>query len=73
MTPTVEKILAEVNALSIPERAELQQALAAEPMVPKDLAAIRELRGKYKEMTSTEVFMLRKREEMASEEHDQPR
>jgi hypothetical protein len=71
MTPTVEKILAEVQTLSPLEKVELKKALANEPVQfpVRSSALIHELFGKYRDALSpTEEFMARKQEEIDQEE-----
>ena len=71
MTATLERILAEVGALSSAEKAELRLILEKEqpPVQPRNEALIRELCGKYRDVLgSTEEFMARKQEEIDLEE-----
>jgi|WetSurMetagenome_2_1015567.scaffolds.fasta_scaffold441424_2 hypothetical protein len=69
MSSTLEKILEEVKALSPGEKTQLREILAGEPPPAKDVAFIRQVRGKYKHaLSSTEDFMARKQEEIEIEE-----
>ena len=71
MTPTLEKILAEVNTLSPGERTQLREILSTEQ--PIDLARrqalIRDTMGKYAHLPgSSEEFMARKLEDVELED-----
>ena len=71
MTPTLERILAEVKTLSSGEKMQLRELLAAQQ--PVDLAErqalIRETMGKYAHLLgSSEEFMARKQEDLDLEE-----
>jgi hypothetical protein len=69
MSSTLEKILEEVKTLSSDEKVQLRELLAQEPPPAKDVAFIRQVRGKYKHaLSSTEEFMARKQEEIEIEE-----
>ena len=71
MTPTLEKILAEVRALSAVERTELRDILANEPVSfpPRDMKLVDELWGKYKDTPgSVEEFLKRKHEDNERDE-----
>ena len=67
MTPTLERIIAEVDALSPEEKRQLCEHLDTEqapPARPRNSALLRELCGKYRDVLSpTEEFLARKRED----------
>ncbi len=65
MTPTLERIIAEVDALSPEEKRQLREHLEGEPAThPRNSSLLRELRGKYRDVLSpTEEFLARKRED----------
>ena len=71
MTPTLERILAEVNTLSPGEKTQLREILSTEQ--PIDLARrqalIRDTMGKYANLPgSSEEFLSRKREDTELED-----
>jgi hypothetical protein len=71
MSTEVLQILKSVRALSLEDRRDLAKALEAEPLaIPAgpDKTLIRSVRGKYAYVpTSSDAFIARKREELASE------
>lgn len=71
MTPTLERILAEVNTLSAGEKSQLREILSNEQ--PIDLARrqalIRDTMGKYAHIPgSSEEFLARKRDDVELED-----
>ena len=76
MTATLEKILAEVSALSPAEKTELREILAKEQPVDfaRREALIRETMGKYAHVPgSSDEFMARKREDELEDPSNRPR